>query len=289
MISDETRQKLREAAIKNGFGLGVILVDLICVKCDNSYKGNPNQLICNNCKRHGYNSTCKHCNKVYKSYGNDTTMCCTDCKLSKPWLKTGRVNIGDAISKSKKTWYKTKEGKKFAKRIGKINSEKMKEFNKTAKGVANIERNAKLHSIRMKEKIVSGRFTPPITNTFTHWDAVIDNHRFRSSWEACFWNSNKHLQYESIECRTKKQSNGRVYVGDFFDADTKTLYEIKPKKFYLKQSEKIDALIAHCNKNGYKFKWVNEYNIIEYINETDFDTYDKIKQLNKLKNGIKTN
>jgi len=46
-------------------------------------------------------------------------------------------------------------------------------------------------------------------------------------------------------------------------------------------------LINHCKENGYKFKWINEYNIIDYINESDFDTGDGVKQLNKLYNGIK--
>ena len=289
MIKPDTRKKLRVAAIKNGLG-GVVLVDVCCTKCDNIYKGIVNQLICNSCKINGYTQVCKHCSNDYTAFHNDRTYCCESCKKSKPWLHRPRdKSFGEKVSKAKKEWYQTDDGKAFAQHIGKVNSIKMKEFNKTPEGIANIKRNAKLSSIRMRERIAKGEFTPPITNSFTHWDAAIDGKKFRSSWEACFWNSNKHLLYESKECRTTKQSNGRVYIGDFFDKEAKILYEIKPKSFYIKQSDKIDALINHCKDNGYKFKWINEYNIIDYINECDFDTNDKLKQLNKLKDGIKTN
>lgn len=287
MISDETKKKLSDAAKRNGFG-GKVEIEKLCTKCGITYNGNPIQKICNDCKKNGYIEICSHCGVTFTIQNNKQTKCCGECKKSKPWLRGKRPkSFGENISKSKKKWYKTKEGVEFKKRIGKINSEKMKAYHKTDKGIKQKESNAKLLSMIMKEKISNGEFTPPIVNSFTHWDAVIGNRKFRSSWEACFWYSNQHLLYESVECRTDKQKNGRVYVGDFFDKELNILYEIKPKSFYLKQSYKIDSLIRHCNMNNYKFIWINEHNILNYINTSDFKTEEEILQLNKLYDGIK--
>jgi len=237
-----------------------------------------------------YKHKCNHCSTIYIRKYKSGSYCKTCCE-KKVWLvgKTRDKSIGRKISKSKKKWYKTNDGQIFKKYIGKVNSVKMLEFNKTPYGKELILHRAKKQSIIMKNKIIRGEFTPPITNTFTHWDAKIGDIRFRSSWEACFWVSNQHLLYESTECRTEKQENGRVYIGDFYDTEHKILYEIKPKSFFLKQSYKIDALITHCEKNNYKFKWINEFNILDYICEPDFDTIDKKIQLNKLYDGVKKN
>jgi len=289
MISEKTRKKLSESAKRNNFG-GTVLVDVICSKCNKKYKGIHNQLICIDCKTDGYDETCKHCKSTYKVYGNDKTFCCSDCKINQPWKRRKRgIDVREKISNSKKKWYKTDEGKEFAKKIGKINSKKMIEFNKTDTGKELIKKRAIKQSEIMSYKIANGDFTPPITNTFTHWDAIIGDKKFRSSWEACFWVSNQHLLYESKECRTSKQNNGKVYVGDFFDTNRGILYEIKPRSFYLKQSNKIDALIEHCKNSGYKFIWISEYNIMNYIDESVFTTENELKQLNKLKDAVKKN
>jgi len=48
----------------------------------------------------------------------------------------------------------------------------------------------------------------------------------------------------------------------------------------------MDCIISYCIKNDIKFIWINEYNIMNYIDESKFKGKNK-KQLNKLKQGIK--
>lgn len=274
-------------SIKNKFG-GKVEIEKQCEQCKIKYNGNPNQKYCIDCKKLGALKKCAHCNSDFytKHYGKY----CEMCVKNRVWIRQrDNVAIAKKIQKTKKIWLQSDEAKETYKRIGEINSKKMKEFNQTEQGKSNIKRNAKLMSKLMKEKISNGEFTPPITNTFTHWDAVIEVNgevkKFRSSWEACFWYSNQQLEYESKECRTSKMNNGRVYVGDFFDKNEKILYEIKPRSFFLKQTKKIDSLIGHCMENGYKFKWINENNIMGYINSDIFTDNNKI-QLNKMYEGI---
>lgn len=286
-IKESTRQKLRDAAIKNGLG-GKVEVERYCEQCKIKYNGNPNQKYCVDCKELGVLKKCNQCNSNF--YTKSCGKYCKVCVENRVWIqKRNNISIAKKIQKTKKKWLQSDKAKQFYKHLGKHNSKKMKEFNQTEQGKANIERNAVFHSNRMKEKIANGEFTPPITNTFTHWNAVIEIDgiikKFRSSWEACFWYSNQHLEYETTECRTKKMDNGRVYIGDFFDKDKKILYEIKPREFFIKQAKKIDSLIEHCKQNGYKFKWVNENNIIDYINSDIFNGKNKI-QLNKMYEGI---
>lgn len=237
-------------------------------------------------KNRKYKHVCYHCNDVYYSKYKDGKYCknCMDKKLFLVGKKRPE-NIGKKISQSKLKFFQTEKGKEVAKQVGKKNAINTKLFNNSDYGKVVRKKAISKQSKTMKRKIANGEFTPPITNTFTHWDAFIDDKKFRSSWEACFWYSNQHLLYESKECRTKIQSNDRVYVGDFFDVENKILYEIKPKSFFLKQSKKIDSLINHCKENNYKFVWINEFNIMDYIKSEEFSGSNLI-QLNKLKEGI---
>ncbi|MBT3298931.1 hypothetical protein HN385_08405 [archaeon] len=287
-IKKSTRQKLRDAANRNGLG-GVHYYDKICDSCGKDYVAKAsNQLLCYECKKIGRLKECEHCDSRFHTKNNGKY--CNQCVGNRVWMrKRDNIKIAKKIQHTKKKWLQSDEAKQFYTQLGKHNSKKMKEFNQTEKGKANIKRNAKLNSKLMREKISNGEFTPPITNTFTHWDAIIEVNgkvkKFRNSWEACFWYSNQHLEYESKECRTKKTDNGRVYMGDFYDKDTKILYEIKPRSFFLKQTKKIDSLIKHCDVSGYKFKWINENNIMDYINSEIFIDNNKI-QLNKMYVGI---
>lgn len=233
-----------------------------------------------------YKHSCDYCNTIYYSKYKDGKYC-KDCMDKKTFLRSKKrpENIGKKISNSKLKFFQTEKGKDVARRVGEKNAINTKLFNHSKCGKVIRAKAASKQSETMKQKIANGEFTPPITNSFTHWNAFIGDKKFRSSWEACFWYSNQHLLYESKECRTKSQSNGRVYVGDFFDAENKILYEIKPKSFFLKQSKKIDSLINHCKENNYKFVWINEFNIMDYIKEEEFSDSNLI-QLNKLKEGI---
>lgn len=148
-------------------------------------------------------------------------------------------------------------------------------------------------SEKMKDKIANGEFTPFITKTWTHWSAKIELpdgtiKKFRSSWEACVWNCHQHLEYEKIRIPYLKDGKNHNYIADFFDETANKILEIKPVSEWNSQNDKMQQVINFCLKNKIKFEWINENNIMQYIDETKFDDQNK-EQLNKLKSGIKKN
>ncbi len=289
-ITDKTRQLLSEAAKKNGLG-GVVLTNRVCMECSIQFKGIPNQLRCNDCKKMGYKYTCSHCSSEFYSNGKGVKYC-TECCSNKAWLvgKPRNPSVGKKITEAKLKFYQTDEGREVAKRIGEKNSINMIEYNKTDAGIENIAKKAGNLSKIMKEKIYNGEFTPNIANSFTHWDSYVqfngEVYKFRSSWEACFWLCNTHLKYETYRIPyTTSDGVLHTYISDFFDYDTNTLYEIKPRSRYVKEQHKMDMVINYCISNGIKFIWINEANIMKYVDPSNFDG-DNVKQLKKMYEGI---
>ena len=78
----------------------------------------------------------------------------------------------------------------------------------------------------------------------------------------------------------------RITIIDFYDEKTNTLYEIKPSSIYKIQQKKMNAVINHCKKNKIKFYWINEHNILDYVDINKFDKFN-IMQYNKMLKGIK--
>jgi hypothetical protein len=291
-ISDKTRELLSIAAKKNGLG-GIVLVDKICTQCELEYKGISNQLLCNQCKAEGgYSKKCNHCGNGYKSKGNGGKYC-SDCSKTKAYQIGKRRDawIGEKIADAKRKFFKTEYGKEVAKNVGKANSINLKNYFKTDAGKAQIHRSSILQSRIMIDKIKSGEFTPNITNSFTKWDAKIlledgTYKKFRSSWEACFWYSNRNLKYEYMRISYIDQNGlDRTYIADFINESGDILYEIKPKSYFPPQKNKMDSIISYCNSNGIKFMWINEYNIMNYI-DIDIFEGENYKQLEKLFKGI---
>lgn len=288
-MNKSTKEKLRKHAIENGLG-GYVEKEHICQQCGDDFKGTPNQLRCKDCIDNGYLLQCEYCNDEFYSKQKNGKYC-PNCVENKVWIKSNRPDcVGKKISEAKKKFYNTDKGKKVAKANGKKISKSLKEYFKTDEGLQQIKETAKIQSKIMKEKIKNGNFTPNISNTFTHWDAIIqlDNgvKKFRSSWEACFWYCNQRLKYEKIRIPyVDKYGNEKTYIADFFDEYENILYEIKPKKYYLKQSHKMDKIIEYCKENDYTFKWINEFNILEHIDLNKFEGNNK-EQLNKLLEGI---
>lgn len=166
------------------------------------------------------------------------------------------------MSEKKKIFFQSERGFQLRKE----KSKRMLEFYKTEEGKKQkIECNKK-NSISMKKLIQEGKFIPPITNTWTHWESYIklDDgklRKFRSSWEACFYYSNRHMLYENIRVK----GFDKTYVSDFFDEKTNTMYEIKPRNRYNVEIDKMTALQNYCIQNNIKFIWINESNILDYI------------------------
>jgi len=265
--------------------------DKQCSSCGSDFVGKAaNSILCPDCKTHGIFKTCNHCGNDFRSKYKDTRYCkeCSDNKsfqIGKPMSEKTK----DKIRNRRKEWAQTEIGKKHYKKLGERNSENLKIHFKTMDGIRQILSSAKKQSISIREKIKSGEFTPNITNSWTRWTAIIDNEKeirkFRSSWEACFWLSNQDYEYETIRVESIKEI-GRIYVGDFYDSRQRILYEIKPKSEYQNKKDKMDSLLSYCKKNDIRFIWINEFNIISYIDESLFKTELQLKQLNKLKKGI---
>jgi len=157
-------------------------------------------------------------------------------------------------------------------------SKRLREFYQTEEGKKQRDKISKKSSITMKRLIAEGKFTPPITNTWTHWSAQIEHEdgtvrKFRSSWEACFYYSNRHMAYETIRV---KEAN-RAYVSDFVDEQANVMYEIKPRNRYNVEIDKMTALQNYCLKNGIKFIWLNESNILSYIDVEKLSKDEKNK------------
>jgi hypothetical protein len=125
-------------------------------------------------------------------------------------------------------------------------------------------------SIRMKEKILNGEFTPCITNSWANSRVKIkleeSNIFFRSTWEAMFWLLNNKFEYEKIRIPyIKKDGTPSIYIVDFVDKVTKTLYEIKPSVLKHKDNNvlKTNSALKWCTKNGYNYIIISEDYFIE--------------------------
>jgi len=266
---------------------GIRLINKKCSRCEIDYLGIHNQILCNNCKSIGYDRICKSCNIVFITQYRYTNHC-SDCKKDKVWKRGKFPERGKSISNSKKAFFQTDRGKETAKSVGKTNSIKMKRFLKTDEGKQSLIMRGRKISKIMKEKISKGLFTPKITNTFTHWNAVIDTgkeiRKFRSSWEACVWYCNQHWEYETIRIKyIGIDLQDHTYIVDFYDPITNTIYEIKPKCHYNDSILKIDAAKLFCKNNNMKFILIDEKNLLNYINPSLFFGENK-KQLEKCLN-----
>lgn len=243
---------------------------------------------------------CKYCEAEFidqynkKFYGKYNS-CCIECEKNRIWVKYYDIKArGRKISIARKITNQTEYGKEVLKYVGEINSVKMKNYFQTDEGKKSMKLRAEKNSTTMKRKIANGEFTPCITNTRTHWDAkiILDDatvRRFRSSWEAVFWNSNKHLKFELLRIPWIDLNNKRhSYIVDFYDISKNIIYEIKPKNTWPAQDVKMQQVIEYCLVNNIKFIWINEDNILSFIDENDFKGENLI-QLQKVYNGIKKN
>lgn len=274
---------------------GVRIIDIKCERCFEHFKAPVGRKKCDICR---YLRNCKYCNNEF-SNGYRYSIYCDDCKARKIWCykETSCKDFeaaGRKITESKLVFYKTERGKQVAKTIGLKNAINTTNFNKTEQGKLVKAETSRKNSETMKRKIASGEFTPCITNTRTHWNAriILEDttvKRFRSSWEAVFWNSNKHLEFEVLRIPwIDLNNNSHTYIVDFYDKDKNIVYEVKPKNTWAVQDVKMQQVINYCLINKIKFIWINEDNILSFIDENDFKGENLI-QLQKVYNGIKKN
>ena len=148
------------------------------------------------------------------------------------------------------------------------------------------------HSTILKNKILSGKFTPNTNNKHTKKHIICKGIKFRSSWESIFYYFNQQLEYETVRIPYIDE-NGltRIYIVDFYDPVSKTLYEIKPKEHSKKYNteHKIKGALAFCEINQANFVVIHQDTILDYamkLIEEDFINFDEdtIRKIKKFIN-----
>jgi len=248
------------------------------------FKINNDLPLCHHCKNtlsfSNYNGRifskyCKLCSKKYEF--------AKACNLSEETLSLR----GEKITKQKLLFFQTEEGKNTAKNVGEKNS-------KALLGRKISDEQKKKQSDTMKKLIFDNKFSPGVSNNFTHWDSFYfeENikYHFRSSWELCFYFCNSYLEYETVRIKYPINDTYKTYIADFYDRENNILYELKPKAFYKKQIQKMNAIQGYCIANNISFIWINEDTIMNFINIDKIlnSNNDKIiDNFNKMINGIK--
>jgi hypothetical protein len=141
----------------------------------------------------------------------------------------------------------------------------------------------------MKKKIMEGKFTPNITNSWTHRnielnvDGIIT--KYRSSWEAAFAILNPICQYEKIRIPYEINGLQKTYIVDFADFDNNILYEIKPNAIKSVNSCAIKESAARewGLRNGWEYKMISDDWFSVNISELEDINFPYI---NLLKKGI---
>lgn len=135
----------------------------------------------------------------------------------------------------------------------------------------------------MKDKIVSGEFTPPITNSWTRCNSYVNYNggvrKFRSSWECVFWLSNKKLKYESIRIPyINGNGDSKIYIVDFVDEENKILYEIKPNATKNNKNNLLKEHFANewSDENGYKYFIISDDWFKRNIHSIDFSNNEHL-------------
>jgi hypothetical protein len=92
------------------------------------------------------------------------------------------------------------------------------------------------------------------------------------------------MLYENVRIST----GNKVYVNDFFDEKTNTMYEIKPRSRYNIEIDKMTSLQKYCDEKQIKFIWINETNILDYIDVDNLvkDDYNSEQFIKLIKNPI---
>ena len=129
-------------------------------------------------------------------------------------------------------------------------------------------------SLRMKKSIAEGKLTPNITNTWTHFDTIIDDKKFRSSFEGIFHiyhniYKQKNIEFEKLRIPYKYNNDINTYIVDFIDYNEKKVYEVKPSS--LRDNEKNiikkDSLLKWCELNNFTYYIITEWFIFDYYKE----------------------
>jgi len=226
----------------------------------------------------------KACDKRWENHIKEEKSIITKEERYNNMVQTRRKNNPEWFTKEQKAYIKEERDKIFKDPI-----KNKKRLNKIKK-YWNKQSNKDKQSENIKKLIKDGKFTPPITNTWTHWDSIYsyngDLYKFRSSWEAAFWSTNKELEFETLRIPYNYKDKSHTYIVDFIDRKNKIVYEVKPdNKFLDKEKVKEQYLLEWCLKNGYKYQLINNDWFLKNYNKIDFSNndwlYEKMKKFNQ--------
>jgi hypothetical protein len=137
-------------------------------------------------------------------------------------------------------------------------------------------------SLTMKKKIVTGEFTPNTNNYRTHKMLSFNFHgvtrKVRSVWELIWWALHPTFGYEELRLPYTINEESHIYIVDFVDHASRTVYELKPKKYQT-------GLIFEAKKKSlYQWAASNQFDV-QYISEEYFQKLGRLEMidiLNKL-------
>jgi len=179
------------------------------------------------------------------------------------------------ISQKRKAFFKTTEGERQRRMLSENRLGNRNPIHKQTPETRILT--AKKQSDSMKNLIVSGKFTPCVTNSWCKSRVVINNIPFRSSWEAVFYILNEKIEYEKVRIPYLNESGiEKIYIVDFVDTQNKSLFEIKPKiNIHISNNIlKEQAAIKWSEQNGYTYNSINDDYFYENAKKIDYTLYD---------------
>lgn len=107
----------------------------------------------------------------------------------------------------------------------------------------------------MKQKIINNEFTPKTSNRLCHKTLKYNGKNFRSSWEIIFYIINdEKYEYETKRVKYVLDGKTKIYISDFYDSETNTIFEIKPDRMmYEINKAKYELIKSACIKEGFNF------------------------------------
>lgn len=189
------------------------------------------------------------------------------------------LNTGEPWNRGKTLYYDVWNkglSKDFDLRMKSI-SESRKGSGNPMYGVKHTDEYKQIQSQRMKALIKEGKFTPNSNNQNTHWDALFEDKRYRSSWEAIYQYHHPEALYENLRLMYNYAGNEYVYIVDFVDYDKKIAIEVKPESGFdnQKTKAKISALQEWCNKNGFLLLLADEKYLHKLGRPKDLSCFDE--------------
>ena len=147
----------------------------------------------------------------------------------------------------------------------------------------------------MKDRIVAGLITPKTQNYQTHRQLTFffnkKPRKCRSLWEVLWWALHPKMEYEVLRLSYEIDDEQHIYIVDFVDQETMTVYELKPSKY---QSGAVFAAkdfalrkwcVAHAMTLVYVdetyFKELGRHAMIDIIMRLDMPEIDKQIAINR--------